>query len=59
MKLRFGKKADDLEMSFLDHLEALRWHIIRSIAAVLVFAVIAFLNKHFIFDVVFLGSLSS
>src|SRR6185437_386827 len=55
MKLRFGKKAEDVEMSFLDHLEALRWHIIRSIAAVMVFAVIAFLNKHFIFDTVFLG----
>jgi len=55
MKLRFGKKAEDLEMSFLDHLEALRWHIIRSLAAVLIFAVVAFLNKHFIFDTVFLG----
>ncbi len=55
MKLRFGKKAEDIEMSFLDHLEALRWHIIRSLAAVLVFAVVAFLNKHFIFDTVFLG----
>ena len=55
MKLRFGKKAEDIEMSFLDHLEALRWHIIRSLIAVLVLAVVAFLNKHFIFDTVFLG----
>jgi sec-independent protein translocase protein TatC len=42
-------------MSFFDHIEELRWHIIRSIASVLVFAIIAFVNKHFIFDVVFLG----
>jgi sec-independent protein translocase protein TatC len=54
--MAFGKKKqEDLEMSFLDHLEALRWHIIRSLIAIIVFAVIAFVNKHFIFDVVFLG----
>jgi sec-independent protein translocase protein TatC len=55
MKLKSGQKQEDVEMSFLDHLEALRWHIIRSGASILIFAVIAFLNKHFIFDVVFLG----
>src|SRR5665213_749462 len=55
MKIGIGKRAEDIEMSFLDHLEALRWHIIRAMAAVIVFAVVAFLNKHFIFDTVFLG----
>ncbi|HAS59583.1 MAG TPA: twin-arginine translocase subunit TatC, partial [Algoriphagus sp.] len=24
-------------MSFLDHLEALRWHLLRSVAAILIF----------------------
>jgi sec-independent protein translocase protein TatC len=38
------------DMSFLDHLEELRWHIIRSTFAVLIVAVIAFLAKDFIFD---------
>jgi len=36
-------------MSFFDHLEALRWHIIRAAIAVLVFAVGAFFAKGFIF----------
>src|ERR1035437_7922039 len=50
-----AKPVEDVEMSFLDHLEALRWHIIRSLAAVVVFSIVAFVNKHFIFDTVFLG----
>ena len=42
-------------MSFLDHLEALRWHLIRTIASVLVFTIMAFMNKTFIYGTVFLG----
>lgn len=38
------------EMSFLEHLETLRWHLIRSVFAVLILAIIAFLFKGFIFD---------
>ena len=38
------------EMSFLEHLEALRWHLVRSIMAVVVFAVVAFIFKDFIFS---------
>lgn len=36
-------------MSFIDHLEELRWHIIRSVLSIMVFAVAAFLSKDFIF----------
>lgn len=43
------------EMSFLEHLEELRWHIIRSALAIMVFAVIAFIFKDFIFDTVILN----
>ncbi|TFV95622.1 twin-arginine translocase subunit TatC [Algoriphagus kandeliae] len=42
-------------MSFLDHLEALRWHLLRSIAAILIFSVIAFLAKSIVFGMVILG----
>jgi sec-independent protein translocase protein TatC len=42
--------SDKSEMSFLEHLEELRWHIVRSVAAVLIFAVIAFIFYRFIFD---------
>lgn len=45
------KKNDNKgEMSFLDHLEALRWHIIRSFIAICVFSVVAFIEKDFVFD---------
>lgn len=44
------KKDEKKEMSFLDHLEALRWHIIRSALAICVFSIIAFIEKDFIFD---------
>lgn len=37
-------------MTFLDHLEALRWHLVRAAAAILVLAIVAFMNKELIFD---------
>jgi len=49
-----GKKADK-EMSFLEHLEELRWHIIRSVVAVIVLMVIAFTLRNIIFDIIILG----
>ena len=42
-------------MSFLDHVEELRWHIIRSVIAVLVFTIIAFVFKEILFDVIIFG----
>jgi len=42
-------------MSFLDHLEALRWHLLRSVSAVLIFSVSAFIAKDFVFGVLILG----
>ena len=43
------------EMSFLDHLEDLRWHLIRSCLSILVLASIAFIAKDFIFDTIIFG----
>src|ERR1700748_1791534 len=37
-----GNSAQEGEMSFFQHLEALRWHVIRAALAVLVFAIVAF-----------------
>lgn len=37
------------EMSFLEHLEELRWHVVRSLAAVLVFTIGAFISAPWIF----------
>ena len=38
------------EMSFLAHLEALRWHLVRATIAFLLFVILAFVNKSFLFD---------
>jgi len=40
------------DMSFLEHLEELRWHLVRSTLAVLVLAVVAFIAKDFIFNTI-------
>lgn len=42
--------ADEKEMTFLDHLEELRWHIIRSLLAVVVFTTVAFIYGPWIFE---------
>jgi sec-independent protein translocase protein TatC len=47
--------APEAEMSFIDHLEALRWHIIRSAIAIIVFTTIAFFSKDFLFHDLILG----
>lgn len=44
------KKPKEKEMSFLEHLEELRWHIIRSILAIVVIGIATFLAKEFVFD---------
>jgi sec-independent protein translocase protein TatC len=50
------KKKNNIggEMSFLGHLEVLRWHLIRAAIAVLVFMVVAFLSRNFIFNEIIL-----
>ena len=53
--IRKIKKPTEKEMSFLDHLEELRWHLIRSVLAIVILASIAFLAKDFIFNVLIFG----
>lgn len=55
MTKKIGNPTQGKEMSFLDHLEELRWHLIRATIAVVVVAFVAFLAKHFVFDVLLLG----
>jgi len=40
------------EMSFLDHVEELRWHLVRSSMAIFFFGIIAFIMKGFIFNTI-------
>ncbi len=44
-------------MSFLQHLEELRWHLVRSAAAVMSLAVLAFVFNDFVFDTIIFGPL--
>lgn len=52
-----GKKEqkESQNMSFLEHMEVLRWHLIRAFLAVFIFAIIAFIFYDFIFDKVILA----
>lgn len=43
------------EMSFLDHLEELRWLLVRGSAAVLIMAVVTFFISDYIFDTIIFG----
>lgn len=44
------ESIDEKEMSFLEHLEELRWHVVRSLAAILVFTIVAFSYGEWIFN---------
>lgn len=44
-----------VEMSFLDHLEILRWTLVRSTVAIFAFGIVAFMMKDFIFNDIILA----
>lgn len=48
-------KQKEAEMSFLDHLEVMRWHLLRSILAVVIMALVAFVFKEIVFDKIILA----
>ncbi len=58
-KVKTGAEQEEAVMSFWDHLEALRKHIIRSLIAVVVLATIAFLNRKLVFDFIILAPSNS
>ncbi len=49
-KRKKASKDPKAEMSFIDHLEDLRWHVIRSVIAVLIGAVLVFSYSGFVVD---------
>ncbi len=52
----FRRKPDpNSEMNFLDHLEALRWHLVRSALAITILAIVAFIYKEILFDQIIFG----
>jgi sec-independent protein translocase protein TatC len=48
-------EQEDSKMSFLDHLDSLRAHLVRSAIAVVVLAIVAFGARDFVFDGIILG----
>ena len=46
----FNQNNEKAEMSFLDHLEALRWHLMRAVIAVLTLAIVLFFYREIVFD---------
>ncbi len=55
MKYTDQFEQEDSKMSFLDHLDSLRAHLVRSAIAVVVLAIVAFGARDFVFDGIILG----
>ncbi|MCH3881966.1 MULTISPECIES: twin-arginine translocase subunit TatC [Tenacibaculum] len=49
--------AVEKEMSFLDHLEELRWHLVRSFVAIFIVGILVFTFQTYIFDTVLFAHL--
>lgn len=51
---RRNNNGQQAEMSFIDHLEALRWHLIRAVIAILIASIVVFsFSGFFVDDIVF------
>lgn len=51
--------AQNKEMSFLDHLEILRWHLIRAILSIIIVAIAAFIFSDIVFNTIILAPKNS
>jgi sec-independent protein translocase protein TatC len=49
------KESPEKEMSFWEHLEELRWHLVRAVIVLVALAIGAFVMREFIFDTVILA----
>lgn len=59
IKSKDNKNSTEKVMTFWDHLDELRMHILRSLVAIVILAIVAFMNREFIFDYVILGPSTS
>lgn len=51
-------QSEEKNMSFLDHIEELRWHIVRSVIAILIGATVCFIFGTYIFDEIIFGPIN-
>lgn len=54
-----GASNPEATMNVMDHIEALRWHIVRSLIAILIGSIFIFVNIDFVFDEIILGPAKS
>ncbi len=47
------------EMGFTDHIEALRWHLVRALVAIIICAIVVFFNVEWIFEHIIMGPTNS
>jgi len=52
---KIGDGKEVTEMSFLEHLEELRWHIIRSLGVIVVVGIVLFFFKNWLFEQIVFG----
>jgi len=52
-----NNSGNDLQMSFMQHLDALRWHLVRSALAIFIIGITLFFFNNFLFDTVIFGPL--
>jgi sec-independent protein translocase protein TatC len=50
---------DQKEMTFFDHIDALRGHLFRAAIAIAAFSVLTFVNKYLLFDVILFGPIKT
>lgn len=48
-------KSPTGEMAFVDHIEELRWHIIRALISILIGSIVVFINSSWVFDQIILA----
>ena len=49
------EKSSDNEMTFFEHIDALRPHLVRGFSALFIIMIVAFVAKKFIIDMVLMG----
>lgn len=59
LSINLSKRLQLKEMTFVDHLEALRGHIVRSLLAVVVMAIVIFIYRDWIFDNIITGPINA
>jgi sec-independent protein translocase protein TatC len=52
-----NQEDSNAQMSFIDHLETLRWHLVRGVISIVLFATTLFFFNNFLFDTIIFGPL--